>query len=462
VRHRLRLGLELGLELRRRFVRGTRSGRVGLLSAGSDAQGELGLLRLNAPERPRAAMLIAGLGSAQLIAWGALYYAIAVLGEPMRLELGVSRSHVYGAFAWSMLVSGVLAPWAGRRLDRHGGRAVLVASALTGALGFAILAQAQSFASFVIGWSFNGVAMALGLYDTCFAAVGQVAPRAYRKVLTGVTLIAGFASTVSWPLSHQLLPAIGWRGVCELYAAGLLACAPLYLVTLPAFRPAAPRHPAHPAVALVRPHVDHAVRRRARVLSWAFAGAALIGAAISAHLVGILQALALPVGQAVWVAASIGVLQVIGRVVELLFGARHPPARVGLITFVGLFAATLLLLAASVQPALVFGFALLYGVANGMLTIAKATLPVEMFGTHEIGALLGTFGAPSLVARALAPLGFALLASWAGTFAALSAMASVGLAALGAYVLALRRSHAKKISANPSSPTAVSTPRSAA
>jgi hypothetical protein len=219
------------------------------------------------------------------------------------------------------------------------------------------------------------------------------------------------------------------------YAAGLLACAPLYLASLPAFRPLA-RDSTLPAAAQSRPHVDASARRHARVLSWAFAGAALIAAAISAHLVGILEALALPAGQAVWAAASIGVLQVIGRVIELLFGARYSPARVGLVTFASLLAATLLLLAASVQPSLVFGFALLYGVANGVLTIAKAALPVAMFGTGDIGALLGTFGAPSLLARALAPLGFALLATSAGTFGALSALACVALAALTAYALA--------------------------
>ncbi|HMI91936.1 MAG TPA: MFS transporter, partial [Polyangiales bacterium] len=384
----------------------------------------------------RSGRLIAGLGSAQLLAWGALYYAIAVIAEPMRLELGLSRSHVFGAFAWSVLVSGVLAPWAGRRLDRHGGRAVLVVGAIAGALGFTILAHAQSFGGLVVAWSLNGVAMAFGLYDTCFAAVGQVAPGAYRPVLTGVTLIAGFASTVSWPLSHHLLHAIGWRGVCEVYSAGLLACAPLYLATLPAFRPSTAGRPAQPAVAHVPSHVNHAMGGRARVLAWAFAGAASIGAVISAHLVGILQALALPADRALWLASSIGVLQVLGRAIELLFGARHTPTRIGLFTFVGLFAATGLLLAASVQPSFAFGFALLYGVANGVLTIAKATLPVEMFGTREIGALLGTFGAPSLFARALAPLGYAMLASSAGTFGALSAMAMVALAALAAYVFA--------------------------
>ena len=175
----------------------------------------------------RSGTLVAGLGSAQLVAWGSLYYAIAVLGEPMRLELDVASVHAFGAFSWSLVVAGVLAPTAGRILDRHGGRTVLIASALLGALGFLVLAHARSLPWIVVAWSVNGAAMALGLYDTCFAAIGQVKPRAYRFVVTGVTLIAGFASTVAWPLSHYLLGAIGWRGVCQAYALALLLCAPL-------------------------------------------------------------------------------------------------------------------------------------------------------------------------------------------------------------------------------------------
>jgi hypothetical protein len=384
---------------------------------------------------PRIAVRVLGLGGAQLVAWGTLYYAIAVLGEPMRVELGVGHSQLFGAFTFGLVLSSAIAPWTGRTIDQHGGRAVLVASALLGALAFALLARAQSFPVLVAGWSLAGVAMALGLYDACFAAIGQAHPTSYRRIVTTVTLIAGFASTVFWPLSHYLLAAQGWRDVCLIYAACLLLCAPVYWLVLPRGVPAPSAEPA-PTLAKTVSVAPHVVRT-ARILSWAFAGTALISAAMSAHLVSLLDA-RLSGEQAVWVASSIGVLQVLGRVVDLMFGDKRTAVQLGLVTFCGLALAMLLLLASRQVPALVLGFALLYGVTNGLLTIAKATLPVELLGFARVGAVLGSFSAPSLAARALAPLGFAALASAAGGEIALSAVAAVALASLGAFVLATR------------------------
>lgn len=384
--------------------------------------------------RRQPTTLVAGLGTAQLIAWGTLYYAIAVIGEPMGTELGLPRGHVFGAFAWSMVISGVLAPWAGRTLDRLGGRVVLASSAIVGALGFVVLARAYSFAGLAFGWSIQGLAMALGLYDTCFAAIGYVAPSSYRRTVTGVTLVAGFASTVSWPATHYLAQAIGWRATCDSYAAALLLCAPIYALILPQGGSA----PRVQAAATTVPSVDVAdvIRRKALLLAWAFAGTAVVGASMSAHLVGVLKALKLPNDEAVWFAASIGVMQVAGRLLELVFGSRLQPVRLGIVTFVGLFVAMLVLFFVSTIPVFVFVFVFVYGIANGLLTIAKATIPVEMFGFANVGAVLGGFSAPSLVTRALAPFGFALLMSNAGTSGALAGLMVVSLGSCAAYAAA--------------------------
>jgi len=383
-----------------------------------------------------SASLVVGLGSAQLVVWGALYYSIAILGEPMRVELGAAASHVFGAFTCGMVVSGLLAPWAGRSIDRYGGRTMLATSALVGALAFGLLAYARTLPELVAAWSIAGVAMSFGLYDACFAAIGQVHPVGYRTIVTSVTLIAGFASTVFWPLSHYLLERMGWRGVCQIYAASILLCAPVYLAVLPkASRADQPS----PEPALVAPPVvDDRVRRRARMLAWAFAGASLISASMSAHLVEVFGALRISSERAVWIASSIGVLQVLGRVLELSFGRNLSATKLGLLCFAGLVAAMCLLMSTAVVPNAVFGFAMFYGVTNGLLTIAKAALPVELLGFANVGAVLGSFGAPSQVARALAPLGFALLASATSPAGALIAMIAVALSSLAAFMMASR------------------------
>jgi MFS family permease len=386
--------------------------------------------------RRRVATLVAGLGVAQLLMWGALYYAIAVIGAPMRAELGVTEGEVFGAFTWALILAGVLAPWAGRLLDRHGGRVVLCAGAQVGVVGFVVLSRAQSFPELFVGWSLNGVAMALGLYDTCFAALGQVAPQGYRRAVTGVTLIAGFASSVSWPLSHWLLESLGWRGLCHLYAGALGVSALLCYAVLPAL---SVRTPSTGAAGPPSCTPNPAPRRVAILLAFALAGASWITSAMSAHLPSALQAVGVPTQRAVWAASSVGVTQVLGRVLVLMFSSRHDASRLGLVTFGLLCASMGLLLVLSSAPWAVMVFTLVYGIANGLLTIAKATLPVEMFGLKNVGAVLGSFNAASLVTRALAPLGFALTTGSFGTRGALMGIALVGVATLAAYIAAIRQ-----------------------
>ncbi len=384
---------------------------------------------------PSTTAMVAGLGAAQLVAWGVLFYAIAVLGEPMRTELAQSKSEVFGAFTWSMAVSGVLAPWAGKLLDARGGRRVLVWSVVLGALGFCVLGLAHSWFELALAWSINGVAMALGLYDTCFAVIGQAAPAHYRRTVTGVTLVAGFASTVFWPTTHYLVRGLGWRYTCLVFAGLLLLCAPVYLLVLPSGRRAVAETPI-PQLA------DADIRRRARILAVAFAGAALIAGSLSAHLVSVLEALHLSTERAIWIASSIGALQVLGRLVDFFYG-RVSARRLGLLTFCGLLTALLLLSGTARFSALAYAFAFSYGVSNGLLTIAKATLPVQMFGMRNVGAVLGSFSAPSQITRALAPLAFALLSEQKGVQYGVLATLGVAVASLAAYLAGTRgASHA--------------------
>lgn len=379
--------------------------------------------------------LVAALGVAQLLAWGALYYAITVIGEAVSIDLAVSRDVVFGAFTWALVVSGLCAPLSGRVTDKFGGRVALMSGALLGAIGFAILAFSHTAFGLFLGWSINGVAMALGLYETCFATIGQIAPRDYPRLVTSVTLIAGFASTVSWPASHYLLDAIGWRTLCVVYSATLCVCAVLYRVVLPAL---ASSRVAQYSPAEQPSSLGAKARRRVHVLAWTFAGMALVSGALSAHLLTVLSASKVPNEQAVWVASSIGVMQVLGRLLQVRFNQRDA-ARLGLVTFVGFFASSIVLLASGLVPYLVIPFAIMYGMANGLVTIVKATLPVQILGGRNIGQVLGTFSRPALITRALAPWLFAVTMSARGVPFAVFGIVMVGGVTLMAYVAATRR-----------------------
>ena len=164
-------------------------------------------------------LLVSALGIAQIVSWGTLFYAIGVLGRAMQRDLGLTSLFVFGSFTAGLLVSGVLAPAAGRMVDARGGRVVLSAGSVLGAIAMAILAAAPNAPVMIIGWLVAGAAMAACLYDPAFATLSQHAGERYRWSVTALTLWGGFASTVFWPLSQLLMDAFGWRATFAIYAA---------------------------------------------------------------------------------------------------------------------------------------------------------------------------------------------------------------------------------------------------
>ena len=190
-------------------------------------------------------LLVSGLGIAQIVSWGSLYYPISVLGDSMQRDLGVSATVLFAAFTLSLLISGMAAPHIGRLMDARGPRAVMCAGSLMGMAALALMSRASGPVGLFAGAVLAGVAMAACLYDAAFMALNQLAGDAYRRSVTGLTLFGGFASTFSWPLSQFLLGAVVWRQTLLIYALlQLLLCLPLHAFLLPAHArkpvPAAP------------------------------------------------------------------------------------------------------------------------------------------------------------------------------------------------------------------------------
>src|SRR5947199_2565503 len=178
--------------------------------------------------------VVPALGVAQIISWGTLFYAIAVLGSAMREELKTSDVIVFGSFTCGLFVSGIVSPWVGRRIDARGGRVVLAGGSLVGALACITLALSSGPITLLAGWVLAGVASAACLYDPAFATLHRISGVSYRRAVTALTLFGGFASTVFWPLSQYLLDTIGWRTAFGIYAAlHAVVCFPLHAVLIP-------------------------------------------------------------------------------------------------------------------------------------------------------------------------------------------------------------------------------------
>ncbi|WP_240791071.1 MFS transporter [Roseomonas sp. AR75] len=377
---------------------------------------------------PGSRRVVVALGTTQTLAWACSYYLPAILAAPMAESLGLPASWVFGAFSGALLLSAVLGPWVGRVIDRSGGRVVLVASNFVLAAGLVLLALAQGPAMMIAGWLVLGLGIALGLYDSAFATLAGLYGRAARGPITGITLIAGFASTVGWPLSALMTEAWGWRGACLGWAAlNLLVALPINRFLLPAAPP--------PEKKLVQEDAEAAPAPRFAMplLAFVFAATWAVAGAMAAHLPALLQATGASAAAAIAAAALVGPAQVAARVLEFGLLGRFHPLVSGRLATLGhpLGAAALLLFGPVAAPA----FTVLHGMGNGIMTIVKGTLPLAIFGPVGYGARQGLLSAPSRFLQALSPFAFGLLLERASVGAALALTSGLCLAAFVAMML---------------------------
>ncbi len=364
-----------------------------------------------------ATKVVVALGVTQTLAWASSYYIPAVLAVPMARDLGLASSWVFGAFSAALVLSALIAPWVGRVIDAKGGRAVLTVSNLVLAAGLALLAMAQGPVVMTVGWLVMGVGISMGLYDAAFATLAGLYGRAARGPITGITLIAGFASTVGWPVSAVLEEVVGWRGAC-------LAWAGLHIVLgLPLNRFLVPQAPPPEKAAMVAETDGPAPPRFAMpLLAVVFATTWFVAGAMAAHLPVLLEAAGTAPAVAIAAGALIGPAQVGARVLELSFLRRfHPLVSARLATICHPLGAAALALFGGPAAAV---FVVLHGMGNGVLTIAKGTLPLAVFGPVGYGARTGLISAPSRLLQATAPFLFGLVLEYGGVSPALWLTAS--------------------------------------
>jgi predicted MFS family arabinose efflux permease len=341
------------------------------------------------------------LGTTQTLAWASSYYLPAILADPIARELGMSSTWFFAAFSAALVISALVGPRAGRTVDAIGGREVLALSNVVLAFGLAILGLSHSQPMLWAAWLILGLGMGIGLYDTAFAALGRIYGLEARSAITGITLVAGFASTVGWPLSAWGASSLGWRETCFAWAAAhIIIGLPLNLL-LP--RPSQLALPAEETgerrVSLDRPML---------VLGLAFAASWMVVAAMAVHLPRMLEAAGATAVEAIAAGALIGPSQVGARILEAgLLRRFHPMISARLsVALHPIGAGVLGLLGAGAAAA---PFTVLHGAGSGILTIARGTVPLAMFGPANYGYRLGILGAPSRVAMAAAPLLFGIL-----------------------------------------------------
>ena len=354
-----------------------------------------------ASKSTRQLPLILALGTTQTLAWASSYYLPAILADPIGHDLGMSANWIFAAFSAALVISALLGPRIGRQIDLFGGRQVLCTSNLTIAAGLVLLGITGSIPLLILAWILLGIGMGYGLYDAAFAALGRIYGHAARGPITGITLMAGFASTVGWPLTALGLDHIGWRNTCFAWAAAhLLIGLPLNFFMLP--KVAGTKTAAANAV---KPHIP--IDRTMILLAFTFAAGWTVTGAMAAHMPRILEAGGATAVQAVAAGALFGPAQVFARILEATLLKRYHPlvsTRLACLTH-PIGAAILGIMGGAASGA----FAIFFGMGNGILTIARGTLPLAIFGPKDYGYRLGLIGAPARMAQAAAPLAFGLL-----------------------------------------------------
>jgi MFS family permease len=342
------------------------------------------------------------LGVTQTLAWATTYYLPAVIVGPAAGTLHHSTTELLVGYSWSLLVAGLVSPRVGAWIDRHGGRSALATGTVVMAAGLLVLAAWPTLPGWYLAWTVIGAGMALGLYDAAFATIGRLLGSGARPAIVGVTLLAGFASTIGWPTGVALIHRFDWRATAAIYAAVQLAVnLPLILTLIPRATPMEPVHAAVVTTAAKRVDGLFALI----LLGTFFSVRAAISAVVSVHALTLLHGIGLTAVAAVGVAALFGPSQVFGRVLEWSFARWINPLTGSWMgaTLLPLGVALLLLGGPAV------GFAVAYGMSNGILTISRGTLPMFLFGPRGYATRLGRLALPQLLMQAVAPTAVAPL-----------------------------------------------------
>lgn len=353
-------------------------------------------------ERLLQARIVLVLGLGQIVAFGSSFYLLGVLGDPIARDLDLPPALIFAFLSGALVMSGLFAKAGARRIDRHGGKAVLLASNLIFAGSLAVMAAAPGPVALGAGVLLMGVGLAVGMYETPFAILVSRYGDQARGSITGVALLGGLGSTIGWPTTLALEHLFGWRGACLGWAAiHLLIALPMVGLLVPDAPP--------------RPQAERHAPPRAKVpwdrgmiqLAALFAAAWFISTCMSAHLPRVLQAFGMVPAAAVAAASLVGVAAVSMRLAEFTVLRRfNPLATTRVATLLHPVGAAIMLI---FGPRAGAAFALGQGGGNGMLTVAKGVLPLQIYGPDNYALRSAMIGIPARFLQAGGPVVYGLI-----------------------------------------------------
>ena len=401
---------------------------------------------MHGPDTKAPALAVWALGVTQIVGYGTLYYSFAILAPAMALDLGLPHQWVFAALSLALFLGSLLAPAAGRMADRLGAGHVMTVGSASSALALAACALAPERISFIAALVAMQLASCFVLYATAFVAIVQIGPLGAQRSITHLTLIAGFASTLFWPVTTWLHGFLDWRAVYLVFAGlNLLLCIPIHAWLMHLSRARQVLGSNAPAAALAPLRTMPLEPARIRlVFALMMAGFAIEGFVLSAvllHMVPLLTALGLGMAGTL-VSTLFGPSQVASRLVNMLFGGRLSQAILAVIATVLLAVGLAVLLLTAPSLSGIAAFVVLFGLGSGLISIVGGTLPLEMFGRQGYGSRVGWMSAARQFSSSFAPFVFAVMMARASvplSIGALWVVALCGVAVFAMIAMAGRR-----------------------
>jgi MFS family permease len=354
------------------------------------------------------------LAIAQMLIWACIYYSFPALLLHWEQSLGWSRADLTGAITLAVFVSAFGSPLYGRLIDTGKGALMMTTAAVMGGSCMILLSLVEQLWQFYLIWAVIGLCMAGSLYEPCFALITRARGTEAKRSIIFVTLVAGFAGTVSFPVAHSLVLAFGWRGTVLFFGAvAILVVAPLMWLGANAVEQAgAQRHSANP-------HLSVAERSFLRspvfwCLAFGFGLAAMLQGITLHHLLPILSERKIHADVAVIAISFIGPMQVAGRLVMIAAERRVSIHRIAIACFVLMAASIAFLIVAGATPALLIAFVILFGGSYGVVSIIRPVIARDLLGERQFGAKSGALALVYLVGGASAPFLGSLLWGWGG------------------------------------------------
>jgi len=356
---------------------------------------------------------VAWLSLGQLISWGSIFYTFALIMAPVENELNISRAQSSMAFSLALLVEGLLAYPVGRLIDRGHERMVMTAGSLLAGVCLIFHSLVTDVFGFYAVWAGLGAAMTGVLYTPVFSVVTRRFPDNFRRAIITMTFLGGLASTVFLPLTAWLISTLGWRSAMVALALfHFLVCTPLHALILK--DAPKPLHKAAKIGRMVGAGLSSYVWQAPFLLIGCFVIAMMaVTTALPAHMINLLRENGLSETWVIAIPASIGAIQVLGRLVLYFFEHHfdlHLANRlIPMLIPVGLMFLLVAPMLGEKQSWGVICFVTLYGLGNGMITIVKGTAIAQYVSQKNVASLTGVLGLPIALARASAPLMLGLL-----------------------------------------------------